>query len=114
MCAGLSPACECLVGLDQRFLRADVEPAARNAPAVDRSARIQPLYEPPGLIRVVSLLEILPHEPQRRARIEVERDPGQRAPRLLGLLLEPDNPVVAVELDHRIPSNCVDVADVVD
>src|SRR5215211_7041650 len=114
MCAGLSPACERLVGLGQRLLRADVEPAAGHTPAVDRSPRVQPLDEPPGLVRVVSVLEVLPHEPQRRPRVEVERDTRQGAARLLGLLLQPRDAVVAVELDHRVATNGVEVSHVVD
>src|SRR5215208_551557 len=113
MRARLSPACKRLVGLGQRLLRADVEPAAGHTPAVDRSPRVQPLDEPPGLVRVVSVLKVLAHEPQRRPRVEVERNARQGAARPLGLLLQPRDAVVAVELDHRIATNGVEVPDVI-
>src|SRR5690242_4476523 len=114
MRAGLSPAAERLVRLGERLLRADVVPASRNAPAVDGRARVEPLDEPTWLVRVVPFGQVFGHELERRARIEVERNAGERAARLVGLLLQPRDAVVGIELDHGVAPDRVQVADVVD
>src|SRR3954471_19124324 len=114
MCAGLSPGRESAIGLGERLRRADVVPLARDTPGVDGRPRIEPLDEPTRLVRVVPGVEVLAHEPERLARIEVERDPGQRAARLLRLLLEVREPVVLVELDRVVLTDRLQVADVVD
>src|SRR6185312_12796975 len=111
MCAGLSPATEGPVGLGQGLLRADVVPPPRDAPAVDRRPRIEPLDETPRLVRIVPLGEVLRHEAEHRAWVEVERDAGQRAARLVRLFLEQRDSIVAVELDHGVAPDRFEVAD---
>src|SRR4051794_11650543 len=98
MCAGLSPGAEGAVRLRERFLGADVEPLSGHAPTEHRRARVEPLNEAPGLVGVVTGVEVLPDEAERRARVEVHRDPGPGAARLLGLFLQPRHAVIAVEL----------------
>src|SRR3954452_2744722 len=114
MCAGLSGGAEGAIGLGERLSRADVVPAAGDPPRVYGHPRVEPFDKPAGLVGVVSRLEVLAHEPERLARVEVERDPGQRAARLLRLLLEVREPVVLVELDRVVLTDRLQVADVVD
>src|SRR4051812_16688248 len=109
MCAGLSPGREGAIGLGERLRRADVVPLAGDTPGVDGRPRIEPLDEPAGLVGVVPGIEVLAHEPERRARVEVERDPGQRAPWLLRLLLEERQPILAVELDRVVAADRLEI-----
>src|SRR3954452_23870677 len=113
MCSGLSPGREGAVGLGKGLRRADVVPLARDTPGVDGRPRIEPLDEPTRLVGVVSGLQVVAHEPERLARIEVERDPCQRAARLLRLLLEERQPIIAVELDRVVAADPLEIADVV-
>src|SRR5262249_27731193 len=102
------------VRLVERLLRADVEPDARHAPGVERGSRVEPLDEAARLIRIVPLVQISADERQRLARVEVQRDPGERRSRMPRLLLEEDDPPVAVDVDRVVLPDRLEVADVVD
>src|SRR6185369_4940113 len=83
-------------------------------PRIDGLSRIEPLDEPSRLVWFVPAVEVLADEPERLARVEVERDPGERAAGLGRLLLEERQPVVLVELDRVVAADRLEIADVVD
>src|SRR3954451_20620747 len=98
MRAGLRRGRERAVSLGETLRRADVVPLARDTPAIDGRPRIEPLDQPARLVGVVPRVEVLAHEAERLERVEVEGDPGQRAARLLRLLLEERQPIPVVQL----------------
>ena len=75
---------------------------------------MHPLDQSPGLVRVVALRQVAADQRQARARIEVEGDPGEGALRLVGLLLEGDDPAVVVGGVHAVALHRLEVADVID
>src|SRR5436190_5919274 len=76
------------VGFFQRFFGADVVPDARDAPRVNRCARIKPLDEATGLVRIVSFGDVLLDHRDGCARIKVKSDAGDGALRLLRFFFE--------------------------
>src|ERR1700722_10526000 len=80
--------CEDAVGFLQRFLGTDVEPEAGHLPGVNRDARVKPLHKTARLVRVVAFGNVLVDEREHGPGIIVERDAGQGAGRVFGLLLK--------------------------
>ena len=52
------------IGLFQSFNRADVVPEAGHLPRVKRHARVKPLDQAAGLIRIVAFLDVLVDQSQ--------------------------------------------------
>ena len=83
----------------EAFLGADVIPEAGHLPGIDGQPLVEPLNEPAGLVRVVSLGYVLLDQRQRGLGIEIKRDAGQGAGRVLRLLLEEGDAPFAVQVD---------------
>jgi cytosine/adenosine deaminase-related metal-dependent hydrolase len=86
--AGLVGELEDLVGFFQALLGADVKPNSRNAPGVERGARIEPLHQASGLVGVVPFGHVLLDERQGGLGIIIKGDAGEGARGLLRFLLE--------------------------
>src|ERR1017187_8196447 len=83
----------------EAFLGADVIPEAGHLPGIDGQPLVEPLNEPAGLVRVVALGYVLFDQRQRGLGIEIKRDAGQGAGRVLRLLLEEGDAPFAVQVD---------------